>query len=195
MPRRGAHDREAAGFTIIEIVVVVALLVVAAGLIIPRLGSRDGMLAEGEVRAIASLMQAASRRSATTAQLASLVYRDEGRRISVEVAHAEDPSVFGGQVVWRESALEPALALQWVRVIGGQSAGMPLDSRQWRIDFDPSDSGPEVVLLIHALEDDRRWTLSMPWGSTSARIALGEEASASAGVIDLDANGQRESTW
>lgn len=183
------------GFTIIELVVVVALLVVAAGLVIPRLTSRQGLLAEAEVARVASLLESAARRSALTTQLASLYYDDETAQLSVEVALADDPTKFGGRIVWSESPLDPPARLEHIRLEGGQSGGMPLDRRRWRVDFDPSDAGPEVWIFAVELEGERRWTISLASGAASARINLGEAPAPSGDVIDLDANGQRESTW
>jgi prepilin-type N-terminal cleavage/methylation domain-containing protein len=179
-------------FTLIELVVVILLLAVVAGIIVPRLLSTGEREARAEAEAAASLAGAASRRAVTTTQKVALDFADETLR--VYALRARDPRDFSiGATRWSEDPLLSPVRLTSVRLVAAVRDGAGLNPSAWRVELG-GDQRPELLLTLEA-QTGRRWTVTLLPDGAGAVLLSGDEAVGMSGAVDLDRTGRGLSAW
>ncbi|MBL8991214.1 MAG: hypothetical protein JNJ48_06505 [Phycisphaerae bacterium] len=188
-------------FSMIEIVVVVALLAIVGGVIVPRLVSTGARQAQVEAQAVRAMLSAAAQRDALSNQSMALEYDGATRELSLWVQLTGENE---GDAVWA-----PAPLVRPVRVETGQLRSVAIDGRavnapQWRIDFPGGQPRPSLSVLIvfdgSALGGNAAWQVDLPPDATAAMVTPlpGESdwrpATSNSGV-DLDATGRRSTPW
>lgn len=198
-PHATAAARSA--FSMIEIVVVVALLAIVGGVIVPRLVSTGARQAQVEAQAVRAMLSAAAQRDALSNQSMALEFDSANRELSLWVQLTGENE---GDAVWA-----PAPLVRPVRVEVGELRSVAIDgrasnARQWRIDFPGGQPRPSVSLLIvfdgSALGGSTAWQVDLPPDATAAIITPlpGEgdwRPATSTNGIDLDATGRRGTPW
>lgn len=187
-------------FTLIEVIVVIILLGVAAAVVIPRAFSGSAKRAEQTARSVAGMLTAIAQRDATAFEPMLLVYSREDATLEVRVMR--------GDAEGRDRAWKPDLFIEPVGFGEGvlRSAsvdGQPLDEREWRIELPVNTPRPGIVLEIAPKGADdgsgRAWRITLPAGASTARLAdLPSETGGqnpSAQVVDLDAIGMGDRAW
>jgi prepilin-type N-terminal cleavage/methylation domain-containing protein len=180
------------GFTLIELVVVILLVAVLAGLIVPRLISTGEREARAEAEAVAALVGAASRRAALSAQPLALDY--DGAALRAMTLRARDPMVFEvGNLFWTPELLLPAVELSHLRLASASADAEALDARGWRIELG-GDARPE--LLIN-LQDPRGrvWTVLLPPDAGGALLLDAQTQPDPGRMVDLDQSGRGLGAW
>jgi prepilin-type N-terminal cleavage/methylation domain-containing protein len=182
------------GFTLIELVVVVVLTAIIAGVILPRLMRTDEREARIEAEAVASLVGSAARRGAVSAQRVALEFID-GRFQGVMLRNENPGSFDEGDVVWAPDPFLPTLRLVSLSLAGASADGATLGDREWRVELG-GQGRPELLLV---LEDSRggRWTVLLA-GDADGAVAFAGEAlpeGYAQRTVDLDRTGRGLAPW
>ncbi|MBX3375910.1 MAG: prepilin-type N-terminal cleavage/methylation domain-containing protein [Phycisphaeraceae bacterium] len=208
------------GFTFVEIIVVIVILTVVAGMVVPRLMSWKSREGEQSVRAVADMLTAAAKRDTYSTQRTMLEFGPSGRgsgggeaaapRFRLMVLRVADVGSFdpGGEG-WVEDPLTPIAALEGVSLRSATAGVMDLDPRRFQIEF-PGAGGtqgrPGIAMLFQD-NADQLWLVRLPSTATRAEVVPlgsglnGRSMSArdlptgDPYAIDLDASGRRDDPW
>ena len=205
------------GFTFVEIIVVIVILTVVAGMVIPRLTSWKSREGEQSVQAVADMLTAAAKRDTYSTQRTMLEFgtgaggiEQGSSRFRLMVLRVADVASFdpGGEV-WVEDPLTPIASLESVSLRSATAGIMDLDPRRFQIEF-PGAGGtqgrPGIAMLFQD-NADQLWLVRLPSTSTRAEVVPLGNASSGRSVnardlptgdpyaIDLDASGRRDDPW
>src|SRR5690606_39016870 len=133
----GSHQRvlrlrHNAGFTIVEVIVVMVVLAVLAGAIAPRLTSSAGRRARVEAQAVARTLSAAAMRDTLSSQRVALDFDGGVLRALALGATGDDPDVARA---WRIDPLIPEARLTVLSFFGGAADLQRLDVSSFRLEF------------------------------------------------------------
>lgn len=214
---RSPIQRQARGFTLVEIIVVLIVLAVVAGVALPRFAGNPSRQAQAEAEQVRSLV------AQVAAQLAR-PGRDGARSIAIEyVAEGSmlriaepDPSAQtgagagGGRAErrWRVQRLTPVVSLDRLRVIQATADGVILPVRassDWKIELSHTALVPRLSLVLaaeaaspNALHD--AWQVDLDPDSMRASLRQlpdGSRAAATleSGAVNLDTTGGTDLPW
>jgi prepilin-type N-terminal cleavage/methylation domain-containing protein len=191
-----------AAFTLIEIIIVVILIGVLAGLIIPRMVNSGKRQADFESSEITRLLGVAARRAALSGEIVAVEYDGAGPRLSL-VALRETDTSRGPRQTWVQDPLVTPVELTAVDVIRATADGQPIGNAggKWWVDFNPSEPRPALWLLVGRPGSDAssQWQVELlPEETSASRRSMDEPSrAASAGAlrVDLDATNQGERAW
>jgi prepilin-type N-terminal cleavage/methylation domain-containing protein len=186
--RRDAHRVIGrAGFTIVEMVVVIVILGVLAVAVGPRVRAFFGRETRGRAEAVSEVLSAAARRDALTSQRVGVEYDAESGRMRV--------MVFGEQG-WREDRLSAQAIVAPARVERVQVDTSLLDPERWRVEFPRNEPRPPLRVVISDTGGKETYTVLLPGRAQRAIVArTGEAVEESDEVIDLDAIGRGDQAW
>lgn len=194
-------------FTILELIVVIVLMGLLAGLLVPRLADGPRRRAELEARQTAALLDDLARRDALSGEAAALT----GRRVEgATVLAVEVKRVRGADETpaWARAPLAAPVALTSSRLVEAWRDGAPVGGADdWRIELEPGRPRPVIELRL-AMRDEPSgaaganagpWTITLGAEAVRATLTAGDGAGPGAptapGAVDLDALGQRETPW
>lgn len=192
--RTGRH-----GFTVVELLVVLIMLTILAGVIAPRLVSGSSRSAEADVRRAAELMSTAGRRDTLTSQQIAIDYdgaTSTMRMLVLRLPSAAD-AARGSEPEWVDDRMTMRVELKDVRLLSATADGAELDARRFRVEFKQSGVRPGLVLMFGQDADKPLWTVSLPPGAFRARVSagMGDIADGEQAMIDLDQVGKAEEPW
>lgn len=181
-----------AGFTIVEVIVVMVVLAVIAGAIAPRLTSSAGRRARMEAQAVERTLTALAMRDALSSQRLALDFDGNALRAVALVATDDEPDALRR---WRVDPLIPEARLSELSFAGGAADLNQLSRRSFRIELPRVERRPDLDLRFI---DTRGvvWQVALRSGAT--RAAAGEAVAGApepAGIIDLDLAGQGRRPW
>ncbi|MFN0011139.1 MAG: prepilin-type N-terminal cleavage/methylation domain-containing protein [Phycisphaerales bacterium] len=193
-------------FSLIEVVVVIILVSVLAGVTLPRLTGGAARRAEQEVREVASLLSALALRESLSGRATALAYDTDAAELSVLVRDPTDT----GDVQEREAAdwymppLIRPVRLTETRVTRLLADGAAFPPGSFRIEMPQGQARPMIDLLVqlasaNSSDAERCWQVTLDPGQTAAasRPLAGTTAftPTQAESIDLDAAGRRTTPW
>ncbi len=186
------YRNSAAAFTMVEIIVVVVILGVLAGLMVPRVISSSGREARRAAEAAAEVLSAAARRDSLSTQRVAIDF--DGSLGTLKLVKMGTNA--RGEAAWVDDQLAPRAEMGSAIVTSAMSDTLTLDaSGQFRVEFPVMGRRPDVTLVI---EDSRRretYRVVLSSSAVRARVVMpGQSAEASA-VTDLDAQGKGEQAW
>lgn len=184
------------GFTIIEIIVVIIMLGVLAGVIIPRMGSQPARQAAREADAIAALLSDAAQAAQFSSRPVAARFTPATKRW--EIVTAEAVGAEWSLRAPRRPVEMDAAAISSVIVDNQQRQA----DAEFFIEFLPGRPRPVATVLLTSsakANGGRAWQIDLWPGALNARVrGLDSEAAAAAPLddsIDLDASGQRGTPW
>ena len=172
-------------FTLIEMMVVLMLIAVAAGMIVPRFVDRAATAALREAgRDLYTTARRAREHAVTRRRPCRLVIDAQRGRFDLLVE--DDPTRRPGQyrpvrrAGARRSGLDRSIRFGRIRI------ALPDDAESARfIQFDPM--GMATAAIVEVTDGRRTWSLVVEPGTGRARLIDGEVDEMPAGRIDLDA--------
>lgn len=185
------------GFTIIEVVVVIVLLGVAAGLVVPRIvGGEDRKVRAGAER-VAELLSAIARRDAMMSQPMALLYDSERERLMAQVVLKGKDSFGETMSTWREDRLLPDADLRGLKLVSVQADGAELDASTLRVEFDQFSARPSLRVVVSDEKDRFVWSVELGSSVLQAEVVSGDgkDRAGDASVVDLDDTGLGETAW
>lgn len=188
------------GFTLIELIVVVVVLAVVAGLAAPRLTGNDRRRALSEVDAARDMLAVVARRDALGSHRMALVWDGAGRSLRLDAMRvgASDGRRRDARAVWRPDPLVPGVDLGAVSLVEARFDGAPADDRSWRVDFVPGVPRRHVELVLEQVSGGaaRRWSVTLlPYASGPAVRGPGFPSAEAPRAVDLDALGRSDVPW
>ncbi len=191
--------RSVRAFTLVELVVVLIILAILAGVIAPRLLSGSSRTAEADVRRAAELVSTAGRRDSLTSQQLAIDY--DGASSTLRLLVLRLPSAVdaarGAPAEWVDDPLAMRVELKDVKLLSATTDGAELDPRKFRVEFKQAAVRPSLVMVFGPSEDRPAWTVSLTPGAYRAQVISGEDrfADVDQTTIDLDLAGKSEEPW
>ncbi|MCC6660273.1 MAG: prepilin-type N-terminal cleavage/methylation domain-containing protein [Phycisphaerales bacterium] len=179
------------GFTLVELVLVVIVLAITAGMVLPRMVSPDRHRAEAAARALRDVVSAAARREALTSEPVALDFDSETGVLSVLTPVPRGAGDWSRSIVWRPDPMTPPAALAPLEVVKATADDVPLPAKRWRVVMQAADRRPALRLSLRS--SSGTWTIDLPSESAAASLAEGDTPPATS--IDLDRSGLRDAAW
>jgi len=181
-------------FTLIELIVVVLIVTILAGLIAPRVLDSARRQAEAEAESVARVISAAAQKDALSPRTVGVSYDGESHRLEVVVLEYVDD-----RAVWRADPLVEPAELGACELAAATADGAPLDGRGWLLAFPPSQARATLSLLVYSSGAERGWQIDLEPEATAARLAPagGQRAitPVASRAIDLDDAGRGDEPW
>ncbi len=193
---RRRFPRSAGGFTIIELIVVIIILAVVAGLVAPRLMNLGGRQARADAQAVAEVLAIAARREDQTNQPVAIEFDADRNELRMLVFAPTQGS--GGVAEWRTDRLAPAAVLRSTLIERAVSDGNDLSGTRWRIELTQTSRRPAISVTLRDETHGDRWRVQLPAGSTQVIVApagTNDAAGFADGSIDLDRAGRGQDAW
>jgi prepilin-type N-terminal cleavage/methylation domain-containing protein len=186
------------GFTLIELIVVVVVLAVLAGLTLPRVMGTGDRKGRAEAEAAASLLTQAARRQMLTTSRVALEYDAQTAALKIVTLKPTDLTSFDSRErLWVEDPLLPRVPLETLEVASATSSTAALDPKRFHAELSEATGRVALTLLLRDRLAGTEWSLRLPPTSDRALLAQGrpQDAAADPDSIDLDDTGRRDSPW
>ncbi|MCA9309954.1 MAG: prepilin-type N-terminal cleavage/methylation domain-containing protein [Phycisphaerales bacterium] len=188
------RNRIRRGFTLLELIVVIIMMAVVAGLVVPRLGGSERRRQDVTVQRVADLLSIAAYRDAIGGRHVGVRFDDETATLTLMVREL-------GERDWRPDPVTPAVDLGTLEIAElGVGTGTVRGSREpWWITFPQGEARPDVAMKLTPTRDQRstlEWVVRLPSFATAASVQRpGEPVPVGADAIDLDAAGLEDVAW
>lgn len=204
------------GFTMVEMIVVVVLLAIFAGLIAPRVLNTTERQAEAESRQAQRLLTILAEREAVSAEPQAIEYDQRDGQLRLLVRRTVTGAAADAQPDWRVDPGVPPLTFVRSHLADAFADGRSLPRGRWRLVVSGSGGGgggdqprPGISLVIRAGQptsgaiapaDEPAWVVALgsdapaaSWGSVKTQPPAAIAAMPRA--VDLDASGKGDKPW
>jgi type II secretory pathway pseudopilin PulG len=176
----------------VEIIVVVVILGVLAGLMVPRVISTSGREARRAAEAAAEVLSAAARRDSLSTQRVAIDF--DGSLGTLKLVKMGTNA--RGEASWVDDQLAPRAEMGSAIVTSALSDALTLDAAgQFRVEFPVMGRRPDLTFVI---EDSRRretYRVVLSSSAVRARVVMPGQSTEASAVVDLDAQGKGEQAW
>jgi len=199
MPSLSLHPRPRA-FTLIELIVVIVILTIAASFIVPRLVATPGRGAERNATALAELLSAVGTRDALTSETLAVAFDPRTKTASLQTLRTRDQSLeWTARAEWARDTLVPSVTLDDAEILNVAADGITVDPSSWRLEFRPGTPRPAVRIIVAQKSANNAWRIDLPRGSMRALITPttrnNSEPPLDPLTVDLDATGKEIQPW
>ncbi len=171
-------------FSLVEVIVVVVILGIAAAVVVPRMTSATRSSPARLAERVAEVMGTAATRNRFSAVEVSIVHDTERRQLRLEERAASSAE-------WVPSRITPPLDVSAAAALSAAAGVIDLGTGSWRLEFPRSGPRPAYAVSVRA-PDGREYPIVL---APTATVALsGDEAQLNA-PIDLDAVGRGRDAW
>lgn len=183
------------GFTLIELVVVVVILAIAAAVVTPRLLDRAPRTAQLSARSLTDLVSALGVRASLGGQRLALRYDSRDNRVVPESWRFRgSPGDFAIEGDWADDSILAPVTLEELEVRSLTVDGASLPPGSWRIESRNGAPAPAVSLTVGQPRGGPAWTIDLTPGSLRAHLRSAGAPAPAAGE-DLDARGLDKEPW
>ncbi len=186
------------GFTLVEVIVVVVILGIIAGLVGPRMMRRDSRKADQTVSRIASMFDAIARRTALSSDPMQLVFDDGANEFRVMSLIREEGfrQSWDRRVRWHVDPLIPPVELDELQLGEVMVDAMRVRERDWTVEMGGTDVPVSVSIELEAESSGQIWRVVLD--GASGRAIAGSEKDFDlmpVTLVDLDEAGKRDAPW
>jgi prepilin-type N-terminal cleavage/methylation domain-containing protein len=208
-----ARFEPAPGFTLVELIVVIIILGVMAGMIVPRTLNVGARQTDVEARSAQQLLTVAAERDTLSVEPQAIEYDEASNELRLLVRRAGTAVTLSrndSADAWRPDPLLLPVVFTSSRLTQAWADGRPLPRNQWRVVFSPSQPRPSIVLQIERRSDRSEarsssepgsaWQVGLAPDAPSASRSPVQSGQGFASLvnsrsIDLDAAGRGEKPW
>ncbi len=185
------------GFTLVEMVVVIAILTVIMAMTLPRMLGRESRVLQLTADRVADLLTMYAQRESLSSRLSGIWHDTETHRLVLMVLDA-DGATLDQPAQWRpDRTVKPVQFPSSVDVdrgVGASIDGAMVDISQWPIATEPGKPRPRIEISLYD-DDGRVKTLVLPAHAMKPYDLDDPEALATRESIDLDAAGRHREDW
>lgn len=181
-------------FTLIEIILVVALLALIAGMIMPRLSGRSYRQAQVAAEEIADLLTLFAHRESMGHDNIAIAF-DEGSGAVMLLELVGDPTLPDDLPRWEmDRYVSPVRLPEDMTIAGVREDDVRIDDRSWRIAVIAAQGRPTIEITLTS--PDLEVTVSLPSYALSAELLYpGDRANTARHIVDLDQQGLDREIW
>ncbi len=179
------------GFTLLEIIIVVAVISIMATLVIPRLGSKQNLEFNLAVERVNDVVLMFAHRVSTSNQPSALRFDSNNNRFEL-LSKFED----NGNYYWAPDPLaKPVTLPNWLdkNAVAIFVDGELTDTTQWPVTTTPGETRPLIEVAINW--DQHSALISLPSHAMGPNIWLDGVGTEPLIPIDLDAQGRGREEW
>ncbi len=185
-------------FTLLEIIIVMAVLAIIMAMTVPRLLGREGRVLQLTADRVSDLLAMFAQRE-TLSGRPTAIWHDTERHLlvllilDIDEAAPEEPAEWRPDRTVRPVRMPPSIDVQ--RGIAASVDGNPVDMSQWPIATEPGRPRPSIEISLYA-DDGNVKTIALP-SHALAPYQL-DDAQAVLAVrrpVDLDAAGRNREDW
>ena len=190
----------AAAFTLIEVIIVVAIMAIMAALTVPRLLNQDRHRLQEATDGVSDLLIMFAQREALSDRPVGIWHDAERNWIVLMILDRTegDEGNYGDPATWRQDhAVKPVKLPAIVPADGVQALadGEPIDFSQWPVVTEPGRPRPDVEITL-STDDGLLRTIVLPAHAISPYDSeTGHELAELRSPIDLDAEGRHREDW
>lgn len=180
-------------FTLIEVLVVVAVIAIAAAVTLPRLTGNEARAARLAAEDVADLFTMFAHRESMGHSNVALGYDPESHTLML-LRLVGDPLNPDFPPHWEIDRLEKPVALPDLLSIGEvREDGVRVDRRDWFIPVMPGQGRPAIELVL--VSEQFTATVVLPRDGIAAHLVFGDDGATVRQTIDLDRQGRSEEIW
>ena len=197
MTRDTSHIPHGRAFTLIELICVVLILSVIAGLIVPRISTGDARANQTRAQSIADLLSAIARKDALADEPMRLRFDRERRTLQLLVLRKREGD---RRAQWTRDPLIPDVDVDQITPRTLYLNGIAQSPDRWTIRFPQNENRPSIALElapVDATEQSRTWIAELlPYETKASLRTSGANTDPMRNrLVDLDAVGRGDSPW
>lgn len=185
-------------FTLVEMVVVIAVLAVIMALTLPRMIGREGRVLQLAADGVADLMTMYAQRESLSSRPTG-IWHDRASHRLVLVVLARDDARPDEPANWRpDRTVRPVRLPSNVDVergVGASIDGSPVDISQWPIATEPGKRRPRIEISLYADDGQVKTIVLASHALKPYHIDDEESVLASRQPVDLDGAGRQREDW
>lgn len=179
-------------FSLVELIVVVVIVGILAGLIVPRVVGSSARRVRAAAEAAGEVLSLAARREGLSTQPMAIDYDAETSRLRI-LTLSQDSR---GDLQWVEAGASLAAQLGDTRVSAATADSNQLDTKKFRVEFPSNTRRPALVMTLEDQFGRDPYTVALsPWASAASVTAGRTAPDTMDQSIDLDATGKGEQAW
>ena len=203
------HNPAPRAFTLVEIIVVLIIIGIVAGVVVPRFVGNSLRAALVESQSVQRFLSTAAEKSVLSGQAVTISYNSNTKRFSLlamrptvasPTTSAADSAVANDSAAWRPDPLVDPVELSLNTLKQVLVDGRKMPSGQWQVPFIPGQARPDIRIVLQPLSAPAGSEINValtPEATSATRTGFGIIQPAGTGprVVDLDDSGRGDRSW